>query len=356
VTGVWVGNADNKEMKKGADGSVLAAPIWNKYMKKIMGDTPIENFKKAEIPKTGKPILDGEVSPENKIKIDRASGKLATEFTPASFIEEKSFFKPHDILYYVNKDDPLGPAPENPAADPQFNLWESRVLKWAEKNGYATSTEALPPTENDDVHTPENQPRFDIITPENNDTLTDALLNVRIEASAPRGVNRAEYYINDNLLDTVTSYPFNLEKRIDFLANGFYNLKVRVCDDIDNCASKNLEVNIVLPQNNVNKEVNFNVVSPMNGLAVNNIDFPLNIEIYVDNPGQVARANFFYTAATSSESVAIATLNNLTGNSVIAPWTEIPASGTYKINIEIVTWDKKTKKSPPITITVTKSN
>ena len=40
----------------------------------------------------------------------------------------------HSILYYVQKDDPLGPVPENPANDYQFYNWESGVINWAKVN------------------------------------------------------------------------------------------------------------------------------------------------------------------------------------------------------------------------------
>jgi hypothetical protein len=42
--------------------------------------------------------------------------------------------QPHTILYYVNKSDPIGPAPTDPSLDPQFNNWETALLGWAAKN------------------------------------------------------------------------------------------------------------------------------------------------------------------------------------------------------------------------------
>ena len=40
----------------------------------------------------------------------------------------------HTILYYVDKSDPTGPAPVNPASDPQFDNWETGVINWARQN------------------------------------------------------------------------------------------------------------------------------------------------------------------------------------------------------------------------------
>ena len=42
----------------------------------------------------------------------------------------------HEILNWVDKSDPLGPPPANPASDPQYNLWEVPVRAWAQANGY----------------------------------------------------------------------------------------------------------------------------------------------------------------------------------------------------------------------------
>ncbi len=241
VTGVWVGNNDNKEMKAGADGSVVAAPIWNEYMRRVLGDGNIESFNAPSIPKTGKAVLDGGGFNETKVKIDKASGLLATEFTPPSFIEEKSFREVHSILYYVNKADPTGPAPKNPAADPQFNLWESRVLGWAKRNNI--STDQIP-TEKDNLHIPENRPVFSVTNLKDGESIKSKMLNIFIEASAPRGIARAEYFIDAGHLATVSAAPFHLVNTpIDFLPSGFHELLVRVCDDIDNCSEQKINFN-----------------------------------------------------------------------------------------------------------------
>ena len=36
----------------------------------------------------------------------------------------------HSILHFVNKDDPRGPYPTNPASDGQYYLWEYGVTIW----------------------------------------------------------------------------------------------------------------------------------------------------------------------------------------------------------------------------------
>jgi 1A family penicillin-binding protein len=44
AAGVWVGNSNNDAMKNGADGSYVAAPIWNDFMTEALKNYPNENF------------------------------------------------------------------------------------------------------------------------------------------------------------------------------------------------------------------------------------------------------------------------------------------------------------------------
>lgn len=44
AVGVWVGNNDNSPMRPGADGSYVAAPIWNDFMSQTLKNYPDETF------------------------------------------------------------------------------------------------------------------------------------------------------------------------------------------------------------------------------------------------------------------------------------------------------------------------
>ncbi len=347
VTGVWVGNNNNSEMKRGADGSVVAAPIWHDYMAKVLGDTPRETFKAPEIIKTGKPVLDGEVQGKTLVKIDRASGLLATEYTPASYVVEKEYSQPHCILYYVNKDDPTGPPPADPRADPQFELWETRVIDWANRQGISSST---PPTEYDTSHNPTNRPNVIIEYPANNQSIMDEQLSVNINATAPRGISRAEYYVDNNLLAKITSYPFNLRKNISFLANGFHGLMVKVCDDIDNCTEVRQEFNLILAESKKNLNISLTWSWPTGEVTLTDKDFPFLLKVSLSNVEQIYQIKFYLK--DSSDTISQLAEFSSPGSPVETNWQTKPAPGVYKIYAQATGWNGQTAKSKEIKVIV----
>ncbi|MCX6731599.1 MAG: transglycosylase domain-containing protein [Candidatus Parcubacteria bacterium] len=107
AVGVWVGNNDNTSMAKKVAG-FIAAPLWNAFFSEALKNLPVEEFEKPIPQPEPKPILAG----------DWRTGSI------------------HDTLYWLNKDDPLGPQPTDPASDPQFNHWEYAVQKWAKEQGF----------------------------------------------------------------------------------------------------------------------------------------------------------------------------------------------------------------------------
>ncbi len=107
VVGVWAGNNDNVPMQR-SGGSILAAvPIWSAFMNDVLPKFPTETFTKPDPVSVAKPMLDGHYNDNGEI---------------------------HSILYYVDRSNPTGPAPSNPAQDPQYNLWEGPVRIWASQN------------------------------------------------------------------------------------------------------------------------------------------------------------------------------------------------------------------------------
>jgi membrane peptidoglycan carboxypeptidase len=142
AVGVWAGNNNNKSMKTGADGIYVAAPIWRSFMDFALKNSAVEQFPKYEKEDAGKPVLNGENNVKKDVKVckkdkDKDNGKycLANDTCPDGSSEKKTFGDIHDILFFVNKDDPRGDAPSDPSKDSQYDNWEKGVQQWLKDDG-----------------------------------------------------------------------------------------------------------------------------------------------------------------------------------------------------------------------------
>jgi len=114
VIGAWVGNNDNSPMAKKVAG-LIVSPLWRELIDKVLPTFPAESFPKPdpEDPSQLKPVLKGVVGEG-----------------------------PHSILHWVDKDDPRGPVPINPARDSQYSHWEYAVRRWVASSGYGQTAPA----------------------------------------------------------------------------------------------------------------------------------------------------------------------------------------------------------------------
>lgn len=322
AAGVWVGNNNNDEMKKGAAGGTVAAPIWNQFMQEALKNTSPESFTEPEEIITGKSVLDGQKTGEITIKIDTMSGKLATQYTPDSTIKELSIKEAHNILFYIKKDDPRGNSPNNPKDDPQFEKWEESVLRWAEEQGFDPNSDQKIPTDYDDIHLPEDQPNLIIITPLPNQRISDTNLTVEVTASAKRGIKKIEYYI-DNQLITTRDDTSDANLDITRFDNSYHTLTVKAKDDLENTATKSVELNLVLPQ--VIPVLNW--TSPINNST---IDFPATFGANLTNWQRVKKIDFYFIKDGSDLEQYI---NHITPSDaqISLLWDQKPEAGTYSI-------------------------
>ncbi len=113
AVGVWVGNADYKPMQKVA-GSIGAAPIWQNTMRRSLQGSPAQQFlvppgiqrvrvcadsgtlpsevcptQREELFAEGQGPLPASYDLHQSVRVDRVTGKPATDFTPAERIEER---------------------------------------------------------------------------------------------------------------------------------------------------------------------------------------------------------------------------------------------------------------------------
>lgn len=209
VVGAWAGNNNNTPMEKKVAGFIIA-PLWNAFMKEALAALPDETFPPPQpIPQTLKPVLRGIWYGGDTYKVDKMSGMFATEFTPQNLIEERVIPNPHEILYWVNKNDPTGPPPANPYADPQFLLWELPAQDWIRNNGLPSDAWKNVPAGFDMLHTPESAPIITILEPTSTTTyqLNDKIL-VNANILHRSGIAHVDFYVNGTFLGTLTNGPY----------------------------------------------------------------------------------------------------------------------------------------------------
>ncbi len=344
AAGVWVGNSDNSEMKRGADGSVLAAPIWHNFMQKTLTNKPAEKFVLPESVVINKPMLNGYLSGE-EVLIDRASGKLATELTPESFIERRRYKQYHTILHYVNKDDPLGTIPTHPEIDPQYTNWETAVTRWANKQGY---TNEQPPTQFDDVHIAINQPSVNITNPDENETIKQNPITLAVSVAARRGVQRVEYFLNNYFIGESKIPPFSLTYQFtDDWINGFHNLTAKVYDDVDNTAEDKITFNLQTTLQPSPYRVSW--LNPQDNERLNLSESPIDIKLQFANPEYLTKADLYYQTSEGSSNW-LGYINQPQSISKLT-WSP-PTIGFYKLFLILTDKAGVTKNIRPITVTI----
>lgn len=239
VVGAWVGNNDNSPMEKKVAGFIVA-PMWHALMAEIIKQSPNQPFSPPPPSTTNlKPILRGVWRGGETYVIDKISQKLATEYTPENLKEERVIQAVHSILYWVDKNNPFGPAPIRPATDPQFNLWEEPVRRWALQNGLPDQNHNSLPTEYDDIHRPEFIPKFTILSPDNQSTYQPQnQITVKIQYQQTKfPMGQVDVFLNNNYVGSANKSPFEVSFRLaDFKDSlGANNqLKVVVYDSVFN--------------------------------------------------------------------------------------------------------------------------
>ena len=143
AVGAWAGNNDNTPMQKKVAGFIVA-PLWHEFMEAALQGTPDEPFPEP-LPTTtesDKPILRGIWQGGDVVKVDALTGS-PTPVGYTGLTKDRITLSVHSILYWLDKKDPRGPRPENPAGDPQFSHWEFSVRNWAASHGFLDGTTIL---------------------------------------------------------------------------------------------------------------------------------------------------------------------------------------------------------------------
>jgi len=124
AVGTWSGNNNNSPMGGGLSG-LITAPTWKEFMDYALNKIPDEKFSQPQIDLTGiKPIIRGEYI-DSAVLLTKMNDSGTTTVNMGDILNNI-----HSILYFVNKDDPRGPYPENPNNEGQYHNWEYAVQKW----------------------------------------------------------------------------------------------------------------------------------------------------------------------------------------------------------------------------------
>jgi 1A family penicillin-binding protein len=350
ATVVWVGNADGTLMKTRADGSVVAAPIWKEYMDRSLKGSTVENFPAPAIPVTGKAILDGKI-PATTVVIDSASGKLATELTPERFRVEKICGEYHTILTYINRADPTGEAPKDPAkADPYYTPWEAGIAAFLAKppKEGATKLEACEvPTEEDDVHTKRNEPTIKFDEPDSNQKVGRSF-TTELSIDTRRAFGRVDYSIDGTYILTSFDALGATITLPAWVAEGEHTLIAAVYDDVDNTAQDTVQIDVT----EAGSEGAFRITNPFEGQTIEKAVPAYSIAIEVPNASDLATlrvtAQNLWTGETTlvGETVSPAAITTIT-------WT-LPATAQYSLTASATTNlnGGSTLVSPPILVYV----
>src|SRR3989344_3680947 len=108
--GAWTGNNDNSSMVNNS-ASFLVAPMWHDFM--------VYALSKYSAPSDAFPAPGPD--PDVATMPAVLTGNWNTDPTLGV----------HEILYWIDKDNPRGGRPANPARDPQFAHWDSPAALWA---------------------------------------------------------------------------------------------------------------------------------------------------------------------------------------------------------------------------------
>lgn len=306
VAGVWVGNNDNASMKKGADGLVVAAPIWNEFMRRALEGKPVEEF----------------VRPEgiSEVMVDALSGKLPTQYTPSTKTEIFSSFnlpQEEDDVHILGG---LKALRSEKSDDPN---WEEPIRKWAETNaaaGYIYLPGGKTPKDIDSTID------IQIDAPEK---ITSLPWTIKAKASSSQSSTNLEIFLDNQLLTSAEGN--NLEfKSNDPRVDGEHQLLIQAKIGNNKLNRKILNLEFALGKKLL-------ILSPQDNQE---LIFPASISVESTQNSAAENANFALRSSSGKEFLLagpiskrqIGTIYQYTLN---ASESQKPVAGSYALYAQI---------------------
>lgn len=244
ATVVWVGNNDNTEMNSGADGSVVAAPIFKSFMSQAIPTTAQDEFTQPDgiqeltVEKYSNKLptqysqefikdyfASWQVPTEKDdvnivVLVNKINGYLATDSTPSELTEERVYRNIH-------------------SERPDYPNWEGPVIAWAAAHGYVGS----PPSEKDDSYSG-GMPSVSISSPSNSANYnTGQTVSVSANASASQGVREVVFTLG-SMSSTDNSSPYSADFGTTGMSAGSYTLTAKAYDNNGVSAQNSITINI----------------------------------------------------------------------------------------------------------------
>ena len=253
AAGVWAGNSCGGKdpkclMKRGADGVVVAAPIWREFMLNALKDTPAEEFTRP--------------NGIREIDVDSISGKLPTQLTPTTKKEvfaDYSVPTEYDNVHQAVQIDSITGLPATPETPPnqisfrtyvvlhserpQNSYWEDPVVNWALKNGYGypagLSASTTPILSGD-------PPAVSINQPEDDFTVLNLPLHIEAAATGPSPIARVDISVDGIFVQSLNSAPYSFNINKDY-GKGIHTIAAKAVyvngKSADTSISVNFEIN-----------------------------------------------------------------------------------------------------------------
>jgi 1A family penicillin-binding protein len=336
ATGVWVGNNDNSPMSNRSDGSVVAAPIWNAFMRRALTGKPIEQFvKPAPSTNIPHPILRGEL-PEVKGKWDPETNQVYTLECPVAIGQPKTFKEVHNILFYVRRTDPLGSSPTTAESDPQFARWEAAVAAWRDRHN--TETKDKPEEPHYGASLPEptcgisdssELPQIRIVEP-NTTIIKGSPVRIKIEIESEHPLAGVRFLLdgqeigrgNGDLRDAAFSFPNDFSGRKALL----------VLATTDNKLVGRAHRTFIINPDESSPTITLH--APRQGLVLKAKDFPFTAKATATDPNGIEAVDFLYRkeGREGTQRLGRSTTTVPTApNRYEAIWKDSPGPGTYTV-------------------------
>lgn len=354
VAGVWVGNNDNSPMNNRSDSGLTAAPLWNAFMRRALTSKPIEQFVSPE-PLKNIPhgVLRGEL-PEVKGKWEEETQTLYTADCPVAVGTPVTIKQLHSILFYINKDAPLGAAPARAESDPQFTRWEAAVAAWREGHNakkeevrYAGSL----PEAVCGIESSEDLPQVRITEP-NTTVVTASPVKVAVEVDSRFPVREVRFLLDgqeigrrrgDESYEAAFSFPADYSGRKTLLVQAITE---------NNLIGRAHRTFIINPDDSPPSAV---LHTPPAGAAMRATDFPQTIKVTATDSTGIELVDVLYRKEGKEGTSRIGRTSELAPaapNRYEVTWADSPGPGTY--DIFVIAYDKtgNSTQTPPRTITI----